>query len=200
MLTPVDIHNQDFSRSFRGYDRDEIDDFLDRVVTDYETLYRENNQLKREIELNTKELTQFHNLEKNLQDTLLVAQRTSDEVISTANSRAEDIKQAAQQNTETIIHSAELEAKRLLDDAAQKVREAVTEYERIVTDKHRFIIKMRNILNSELALLGELENQMPDRQENMAPVNNKEASGNNEAAVKEESVNGNEGTNPDDNQ
>lgn len=200
MLTPVDIHNQDFSRSFRGYDRDEIDDFLDRVVTDYETLYRENNQLKREIELNTKELTQFHNLEKNLQDTLLVAQRTSDEVISTANSRAEDIKQAAQQNAETIIHSAELEAKRLLDDAAQKVREAVTEYERIVTDKHRFIIKMRNILNSELALLGELENQMPDRQENMAPVNNKEASGNNEAAVKEESVNGNEGTNPDDNQ
>ena len=44
MLTPVDIHNKEFGRSFRGYNEDEIDDFLDQVVNDYEKLYREIRQ------------------------------------------------------------------------------------------------------------------------------------------------------------
>ena len=42
MLTPLDIHNKEFKRSFRGYNEDEIDDFLDQVVNDYEKLFREN--------------------------------------------------------------------------------------------------------------------------------------------------------------
>ena len=50
MLTPVDIHNKEFKRSFRGYNEEEIDDFLDQVTNDYEMLYRENNQLKKELE------------------------------------------------------------------------------------------------------------------------------------------------------
>ena len=42
----MDIHNKEFKRSFRGYNEDEIDEFLDQVVNDYERLYRENDQLK----------------------------------------------------------------------------------------------------------------------------------------------------------
>ena len=87
MLTPVDIHNKEFTTSFRGFNKEDVDDFLDQVVNDYETLYRENRQLKKEIELNKKQLDQYHQLEKNLQDTLLVAQRTADEVVTTANTR-----------------------------------------------------------------------------------------------------------------
>ena len=165
MLTPIDIHNQEFSRSFRGYNMEEIDDFLDQVVNDYEKLYRENNQLKKEIELNEKALTQYHQLEKNLQDTLLVAQRTADEVTNTANNRADEIRQTAKQAADNIIHEAEIEAKRRLEDAAQKVREAINEYERIVSDKRQFIAKIRNTLNTELALLDDFERQMPDKQD-----------------------------------
>ena len=163
MLTPVDIHNQEFKRSFRGYDIDEIDDFLDQVVNDYEKLFRENSQLKKEIELNEKALTQYHQLEKNLQDTLLVAQRTADEVTNTANTRSEEIRAAAKQASDNIIRAAE--AKRRLEDAAQKVREAVTEYERIVSEKRQFIAKMRNTLKTELSLLEDAEQQFPDKQE-----------------------------------
>ncbi|WP_027406303.1 DivIVA domain-containing protein [Anaerovibrio sp. RM50] len=164
MLTPVDIHNQDFKISFRGYDRDEIDDFLDQVVNDYEKLFRENSQLKKEIELNEKALGQYHQLEKNLQDTLLVAQRTADEVTNTANTRAEEVRATAKQASENIIRAAELEAKRRLEDAAQKVREAVTEYERIVSEKRQFIAKIRNTLKTELSLLEDMEQQFPDKQ------------------------------------
>ena len=97
MLTPVDIHNKEFSRSFRGFNQEEVDDFLDQVVNDYEMLYRDNHQMKKEIELCNKQLDQYHQLEKNLQDTLLVAQRTADEVVNTANIRGEEVRQAARQ-------------------------------------------------------------------------------------------------------
>lgn len=50
MLTPLDIHNKEFRRSFRGYNEDEIDDFLDQVVNDYEKLFRENDNLKEQVE------------------------------------------------------------------------------------------------------------------------------------------------------
>ena len=171
MLTPVDIHNQEFKRSFRGYDIDEIDDFLDQVVNDYEKLFRENSQLKKEIELNEKALTQYHQLEKTLQDTLLVAQRTADEVTNTANTRSEEIRAAAKQASDNIIRAAEIEAKRRLEDAAQKVREAVTEYERIVSEKRQFIAKMRNTLKTELSLLEDAEQQFPDKQESQVLKN-----------------------------
>ena len=77
MLTPMDIHNKDFKRSFRGYNEDEIDDFLDQVVNDYEKLFRENDRLKEELERAHKDNEQYKQLEKNLKDTLLVAQKTA---------------------------------------------------------------------------------------------------------------------------
>ena len=92
MLTPMDIHNKDFKRSFRGYDEDEIDDFLDQVVNDYEHLFRERDQLKEELNRARKDNEQYHQLEKNLKDTLLVAQKTAEEVTSNARQHAEELR------------------------------------------------------------------------------------------------------------
>lgn len=174
MLTPVDIHNKEFSRSFRGFNQEEVDDFLDQVVNDYEKLYRDNSQMKKEIELCNKQLDQYKQLEKNLQDTLLVAQRTADEVVNTANIRGDEVRQAARQAGENLKREAELYAAKLKQDterecrhkietAAQQVRAAVTEYERIVRERRQFIAKMRNLMQTELGLLEEAYDIMPDR-------------------------------------
>lgn len=174
MLTPVDIHNKEFSRSFRGFNQEEVDDFLDQVVNDYEMLYRDNHQMKKEIELCNKQLEQYHQLEKNLQDTLLVAQRTADEVVNTANIRGEEVRQAAKQAGENLKREAELyserlkqdterECKRRIEAAAQQVRAAVSEYERIVRERRQFVAKMRNLMQTELGLLEEAYDIMPDR-------------------------------------
>ena len=96
MLTPLDIHNKDFKRSFRGYDEDEIDDFLDQVVNDYEKLYRDNDKLKKELALAEKNLEHYSKLEKNLQDTLMVAQKTADEVTTNARKSADEMRINAQ--------------------------------------------------------------------------------------------------------
>ena len=174
MLTPVDIHNKEFSRSFRGFNQEEVDDFLDQVVNDYEMLYRDNHQMKKEIELCNKQLDQYHQLEKNLQDTLLVAQRTADEVVNTANVRGEEVRQAAKQAGENLKREAELyaeklkqdterECKRKIEAAALQVRAAVAEYERIVRERRQFVAKMRNLLQTELGLLEEAYDILPDR-------------------------------------
>ena len=73
MLTPLDIHNKEFKRSFRGYNEDEIDDFLDQVVNDYEKLFRENDNLKEELARMKKDNAQYQKLENNLKETLLIA-------------------------------------------------------------------------------------------------------------------------------
>ncbi len=49
-LTPLDIHNKEFSRGFRGYDEDEVNEFLDQVIKDYEMVLREKNSLKKKCE------------------------------------------------------------------------------------------------------------------------------------------------------
>ena len=174
MLTPVDINNKEFEIGFRGYKQDDVDDFLDQVVNDYEMLYRDNNRLKKEIELNNKQLDQYHQLEKNLQDTLLVAQRTADEVVNTANTRGEEIRQAAKQAAENLKRESELQAERLrnqteqeckrkIERAAAQVRAAVEEYDRIVRERRQFVAKMRNLMQTELGLLEEAYDIMPDK-------------------------------------
>lgn len=162
MLTPIDIHNKEFKRSFRGYNEDEIDDFLDQVVNDYETLYRENRQLKDRLALSEKELEQYHQLEKNLQDTLVVAQRTAEQVTSAANQESEQIKSNAEFAAENIVNKAQIDARKSIEDAMKKVQEIAGEYERLVKDKRKFIIKIRSLMEGELALLEEEEKHFPD--------------------------------------
>ena len=73
----MDIHNKEFKRSFRGYNEDEIDEFLDQVVNDYERLYRENDQLKKDLELSKKANADYVNREQTIKDTLVMAQKTA---------------------------------------------------------------------------------------------------------------------------
>ena len=170
MLTPVDIHNKEFGRSFRGYNEDEIDDFLDQVVNDYEKLYRENGQLKDELALKEKDLAQYHQREKNLQDTLLVAQRTAEEVTRAAKTQAEELRANARQACDNMRAQAEMDAQKRTDEASHQVREIVAEYDRLVREKRQFITKVRSLMQSELALLTEEERSLPDAKPTEEPV------------------------------
>ena len=48
-LTPLDIHNKEFTRGFRGYDEDEVNEFLDQVIKDYEKVIREKKELEDKV-------------------------------------------------------------------------------------------------------------------------------------------------------
>ena len=162
MLTPMDIHNRDFKRAtIRGYREDEVDEFLDRVVADYEKLFRENEKLKEQASLNEKEIAQFRKLEKNLQDTLMVAQSTAEEVISAAKKNAEEMRNNTKRECQNIREQAQIDARRQIEDATGKLRAIISEYDRLVRDKNAFLLKIRTALESELAVTNQLLNSIP---------------------------------------
>ena len=158
----MDIHNKEFKRSFRGFNESEVDDFLDQVVNDYEKLYRENKQLKEEIERNQKNISQYQQLEKNLQDTLLVAQRTAEEVMSTAKQNATDLKDSTERECSNIREQARLEAKKLKENAAVEARSIVAEYERIAREAQQFLRKLKQSLEGELKTVQDTMDTLPD--------------------------------------
>ena len=88
MLTPLDIENKRFSKGLKGYNVDEVDDFLDQLTEDYEKLYRENADLKIKIEESVKDLEHYKNVEQTLQNTLVMAQSTAEDIKSNAQNEA----------------------------------------------------------------------------------------------------------------
>src|SRR5690348_11927088 len=128
MITPLDIQNKEFKKSFRGYKAGEVDGFLDEIIMDYERIYKENIELKDKIGMLTDQIRQYNNLEDTLKNTLVVAQTTADEVTTSARHKAE-----------VIIEDAELEGKKLIDSAREEVRNIKREYEYL--KKEIFIFK-----------------------------------------------------------
>ena len=165
MLTPMEIHDHQFKKSFRGYSENEVDDFLDRVVADFEKLLRENERLKSQISTNEAELEHYRKLEKTLNDTLMVAQRTADEVITSARKNADDLKEQTARECQQIRDQAQFEATQQLDAANAKRDAILAEYAKLVSEKHSFLLKLRTTLESELGLAVQMLSAVPKVEE-----------------------------------
>lgn len=166
LLTPMDIHNKEFKHSFRGYDEDDVDDYLDRIVNDYGMLVRENEKLKSDLERSRKDNEQYQKLEKNLKDTLLVAQKTADEVTTNAKENAEKMLKNTAQECQNMRREAELKAKTTLDTAEANVRTLTQDYNRLLHEKKMFLKKVRDMMGQELsgidATIENLPQEMPN--------------------------------------
>ena len=89
MITPADIENKDFSRVKRGYDMEEVDDFLDLIIVDMEKLLRENRQLKEEIAKAQTHADQHMSTETSVYETLEAAKSLMNDIAASAERRAE---------------------------------------------------------------------------------------------------------------
>ena len=165
MLTPMEIHDHQFKKSFRGYSENEVDDFLDRVVADFEKILRENERLKNQVNTNEAELEHYRKLEKTLNDTLMVAQRTADEVITSARKNADDLKEQTARECQQIRDQAQFEATQQLDAANAKRDAILAEYAKLVSEKHSFLLKLRTTLESELGLAVQMLSAVPKVEE-----------------------------------
>lgn len=164
MLTPLDIHNKEFKRSFRGYNEDEIDDFLDQVVNDYEKLFRENDNLKEELSRMKKDNAQYQKLENNLKETLLIAQKTANEVTDTAKQHAENLRESTAKECQNMRRDAEISARQMVEAADHQVKSATVEYCRLVEAKSQSLYQIKAALESELAVLHDAIDRLPRQQ------------------------------------
>lgn len=146
MITPLDIENKKFYKQMvNGYNVDEVDEFLDEVLVAYEKLYKENIELKKNAEELHNDVGQYKDIESTLQNTLLIAQKTADEVKETAEKQAEQI-----------IKEAELKAK---EKTANIDNEIIAKEKELVELKKKFEVykaKMESLLISQLELIKDL--------------------------------------------
>lgn len=145
-LTPMDINNKEFKKVLRGYDSEEVDEFLDKIVENYEEVFKENSVLKEKITAMNEKIEHYSKIETTIQNTLLLAQNA-----------AEQAKFSAQKESEMIIRSANDNAQRILDKAHNDVMGVSEEYDKIKQEFIKFRAKFRNFMNVQLQTFDDLE-------------------------------------------
>lgn len=141
-LTPLDIHNKEFSRSFRGYDEDEVNEYLDQVIKDYETIIRENKELQNQMRSLQERLDHFTNIEESLSKTIIVAQEAADEVRSNAKKEAQ-----------LILKEADKNADRIINESLTKSRKIELEVEELKKQATIYRTRFRMLIEAQLELL-----------------------------------------------
>lgn len=140
--TPNDLQNLPFKKTVRGYSEDQVNEVLDKIIDDYGAYIRENIELKDKIAVLNEGMLHYKNIEESLQNTLLIAQQTS-----------EDIKKNAYGKAENIIKEAELKAQRYINEANQEVLKIKFEYEEMRKKLHVFKTKSETLLLAQLEIL-----------------------------------------------
>ena len=141
-LSPLDIHNKEFGRSFRGYDEDEVDDFLERIIQDYEGLIRQNKELEDRVENLLEKLKHFQNIEESLSKSILIAQET-----------AEEVKANARKEAQLIVKEAEKNADRIVSESLNKSRKIAMEVEEVQKHAAIFRARFRSLIQAQLEML-----------------------------------------------
>lgn len=144
-FTPNDIQNLTFKKGFMGYSEDMVNDVLDKIIEDYTAYIRENVELKDKLALLNEGLQHYKNIEESLQNALLVAQQTG-----------EDIKKNAYEKAENVIREAEIKAQKIINDANQEVVKIKFEYEDSKKKLHVFKTKCEMLLMSQMDLLKQI--------------------------------------------
>jgi len=147
MITPLDIENKRFSKQMvNGYNVDEVDEFLDEITADYEKIYKENKELKENAEVLNNDVGQYKNIESTLQNTLVIAQKTADE-----------IQNVAKQQAEQIIKDAEYQAKTKIDELNTQIMIKEKEKKDLKKQFNVYKAKMESLLISQLELIKDME-------------------------------------------
>ncbi|HEY4578304.1 MAG TPA: DivIVA domain-containing protein [Savagea sp.] len=141
-ITPIDIHNKVFNKGFRGYDEDEVNEFLEQVMHDFETLIDENKQLKKDLSEKEEQAMRYTTLEETLQKSIVVAQEA-----------AEDVRRNATQEAKLIVKEAEKNADRIVNDALVKSRAINLEIDDLKKQSKVFRNRLKLLVEAQLELL-----------------------------------------------
>lgn len=142
MITPMDIHNKEFETGFRGYDKEAVNAFMAELVHDYETLYCDNREMTDKIEQLEKRIAQYEKMEATMNDALVLAQETG-----------ENVKDSARKEADLIIQEAEQQRRQIIAEAERQLREGCEKYAVIRNEVAVFKARMESLLNSQMQMV-----------------------------------------------
>ena len=140
MLRPIDIHHMEFKQVFRGYNKEQVDDFLSKIVSEYESLYQQNQELRDRIDELKTQVNRYSDVEDTLQETLDYVKQSSSE-----------IKHSAEIAARRTIEEAKLEAEHILENARSQMGDEIRKAQEALEFRRRMVrqleMQLRRLLD-----------------------------------------------------
>lgn len=145
-LTPLDIQHKEFESKMRGYDKGQVDDFLDLIKNEFEQLIKDNKDVEKNLKFAEEKLQHFETLQDALNKSIVVAQDAADR-----------LKENARKEAEIILFEAEKSADKLLKEAADKAAQINQETASVRRESRNFRQKMQLMVESQSNLINNEE-------------------------------------------
>ena len=152
-ITSLEIKDKTFSTRFRGFDPEEVDEFLDIVVRDYEDLVRSNHDKDLHIKSLEDRLSYFDEMKDSLSQSVLIAQDTAERVKQAAAERSNNIIHQAEQDAQRLLEEAKYKANEILRQAADNAKKVAVETEELKNKSRVFHQRLKSTIESQLAIV-----------------------------------------------
>ena len=156
-IRPIDVRRKEFRNGFRGYDANQVDDFLDAVADEFERTYTENSRLREEISSLRERLQQFEELEGSIRSALVHAEQAANDLRRTATWEAEDVRKSAAREADLTVREAQARAHQMLAESSARVERIQESYEALQEAKRTFTNDFRQLLKTYAEVMDSME-------------------------------------------
>ncbi|HKM17092.1 MAG: DivIVA domain-containing protein [Firmicutes bacterium] len=157
MLKPIDIHNAEFKRSFRGYNQEEVDDFLDRIVSKYEDLFKENQAMHEQIQQLEQELRKYQNKESDIYGLITLTRETATEAKEVASQQAQSIIDEANVKANVILEKAKYKARQIIQEHQDQLHQMQRRLQELAEIELKFKKRMKQLMETIWAMLEDVK-------------------------------------------
>ncbi|WP_119068143.1 DivIVA domain-containing protein [Rubrobacter indicoceani] len=167
-IRPIDVRRKEFKNGFRGYDANQVDDFLDQVADEFERAYTDNQRMREEVSSLRERLQQFEDLEGSIRSALVHAEQASNDLRNSAQREADETRLSSQRDAESLrissqkeaeltIQEAQNRAHQMLADSSGRVERIQESYEALVDAKRDFKNDFRQLLKTYMDVMEDME-------------------------------------------
>ena len=151
-ITALDIKDKQFTTKFRGYNEQEVDEFLDIIVDDYEDLIRDNRNLASRVKELEEKLAYFDEMKESLSQSVILAQETAEKVKASAADESANLINKANFNATHLVEEAKSKASEILRDATDEAKRVAIETEELKRQSRVFHQRLLAAVEGQLSL------------------------------------------------
>ena len=141
-ITPLDIQQKRFHVGFRGYDRGEVETFLDLVREEMESLLREVTELREFRQTYDERMRELHEKEETVKNTMIMTQKL-----------AEDLKENARKEAALLVKDAEVRSLQITGSAQQEKAKMEADIQELRRRKHHFMQDIKKVIQMHLEMV-----------------------------------------------
>ncbi|CAI2616857.1 Cell division protein DivIVA [Apilactobacillus kunkeei] len=157
VLSPQDIHNKEFSVKMRGYNIDEVNEFLDRIIKDYQLTLSENIDMKNRLKQTEDELKYYNGMKDSLNQSIIIAQNAADKVKVEAQNEANNVTEQSRKQADEILNDASVKAKDIVENISNQSKALLIANDDLRKTTESFRKKIRTLLESQMQFVNSPE-------------------------------------------